>query len=148
MKRFRFRLEALLRIRRENEERVKLRLAGKNREIIAAVDDMNGFYRELKDLQASEKAARGPGASALLLRYGAAYRYRLKDDILKTGRHLEELNAEAAGIKREMLEATRKRRALEAVRDRQFAEWKKAYRRREQSVIDDVAQRKYIDSLL
>ena len=146
MKRFTFKLAALLELRKEHEERIKLRLAGKNREIIAATGELNVYYGDLKELQASEKTRRAGNEPVLLLRYSVAYRYKLKNDILRTGRRIDDLRAEATGIQRNLLEATKARRALELIRDRQFAAWKKEQRRREQKFIDDVAQQQYIAS--
>ena len=146
MKRFAFKLDALLELRRQREESVKLLLAEKNREIIAATGELNGYYEALRELQSSEKTRRSGREPVLLLRYSVAYRYKLKSDILRIGRRIDELRSEAAAVQRKLLDATKARRALEIIRDRQFDAWKKEYRRREQNFIDDVAQQKYIAS--
>ncbi|MBN1758135.1 MAG: flagellar export protein FliJ [Chitinispirillaceae bacterium] len=146
MKRFVFKLGALLELRKQHEENIKLLLAEKNREIIAATGDLNRYYEELKELQSSEKTRRAGQEPVQLLRYSVAYRYKLKSDILRTGRWVQDLQAEASGIQKKLLDATKARRALEIIRDRQFDVWKKEYRRKEQNFIDDVAQQKYIAS--
>ena len=146
MKRFTFKLAPLLELRKEHEERIKLQLAEKNRDIIAASGVLNGYYEDLKELQSSEKTRRAGNEPVQLLRYSVAYRYKLKSDILRTGRHIDDLRAEAAGIQRKLLEATKARRALELIRDRQYSAWKKDYRRKEQKFIDDVAQQQFIAS--
>ncbi len=146
MKRFTFKLDTLLDLRKQHEERIKLRLAEKNREIIENKNELNGLYGELKALQSSEKVRRAGSTPVLLLRYSIAYRHKLKTDILRVGRRIDDLRAEAVKIQQELLVATKARRALEIVRDRQVTAWKKAYRREEQNYIDDVAQQKYIAS--
>ena len=146
MKRFTFKLDALLELRRQHEENIRLRLGEKNREIVAATRELNGLYKELKELQSTEKDRRAGSEPVTLLRYSVAYRYKLKEDILRTGRVIDDLRAQAAAIRRELLGATKARRALEIIRDRQLEQWKKEYRRKEQNFIDDVAQQKYIAS--
>ncbi|MBN1576758.1 MAG: flagellar export protein FliJ [Chitinispirillaceae bacterium] len=146
MKRFFFRLDTLLDLRKQLEERIKLRLAEKNRNIIEKNRELAGLHEQLKALQTSEKVRRGGDASVLLLRYGVAYRHKLKADILRVGRRIDDLRADAAKIRQELLGATKARRALEIVRDRQVAAWKKTHRREEQQFIDDIAGQKYIAS--
>ncbi len=146
MKRFTFKLGPLLELRKQYEERIKLMLAEKNREIIAANGVLTGYYEALKELQVSEKNNRVGQEPVLLMRYSVAYRYKLKADILQTGRQIDDLRAEATAIQRKLLGATKARRALEIIRDRQHDAWKKEYRRKEQQFIDDVAQQKYIAS--
>ena len=144
MKRFTFKLATLLEMRKQEEEQVKLELAEKNREIISRQDDLNKAYRNLKDLQATEKERRSESEPVMEMRYSVAYRYKLKNDILLTGRSIDDLRAEAHGIQKRLLEAVKRRRALEVIRDRRFNAWKKIYLREEQKFIDGVAQQKYV----
>jgi flagellar FliJ protein len=146
MKRFSFRLDTLLDLRKQHEESIKLRLAEKNRAIIERSQELAGVYEQLKALQTGEKARRAGNTPVLLLRYGVAFRHKLKSDILRIGRCIDDLRADAAKIQQELVGARKARRALEIVRDRQSSAWKKAYRREEQLFIDDVAQQKYIAS--
>ena len=146
MKRFSFRLDTLLDLRKQREESIKLRLADKNRAIIEKSRELAGIYERLKALQTDEKARRIVDTPVLLLRYGVAFRHKLKGDMLRIGRCIDDLRADAGKIQKELLVATKARRALEIVRDRQSTAWKKAYRREEQLFIDDVAQQKYIAS--
>ena len=143
MKRFVFKLGALLELRKQHEEKIKLLLAEKNREIIGKNNELNEYYTQLKTLQASEKERRSDETRPVLLRYSVVYRYRLKEDILQTGRSIDTLRNEAALIQQDLIKATKSRRALEMLREKQFVQWKKAYHRKEQEFIDDVAQRSY-----
>ena len=51
MKKFRFNLETLLDMRKKTEDRVKLQLAEKNREIINLQQELASILDELKDSQ-------------------------------------------------------------------------------------------------
>jgi flagellar protein FliJ len=143
MKRFTFKLDTMLELRKQEEEKVKLELAEKNREIIALQEELNLAYLSLKELQASEKERRSGSEPVMEMRYGVAYRYKLKNDILTTGRSIDDLRAESNTIQKRLMEAIKRRRALEVIRDRRYSAWKKNYLREEQKFIDDVAQQKY-----
>jgi flagellar FliJ protein len=143
MKKFTFRLDALLDLRKQQEEQVRLRLAAKNREIIGKNQEIGALHEALKALQSSEKVRRTENAPVLIYRYGIVYRHKLKADILMAGRQIDDLRAEAEKIRQEIVGATKKRRALELVRDRRFAEWKRAYQQEQQQFIDEVAGRRH-----
>jgi flagellar FliJ protein len=144
MKRYRFRLETLLELRKRREDEIKLQLGKKNRELLTARKDLAATNEELKSLQASEKIKRTAVRSALELRYSVTYRFKLKDDILKKARFIDELGAQAGGIRKKLVSARQQSRAIEIVKERQFAEWKKEYLSQEQKFIDDISQQGYI----
>lgn len=142
MKRFVFRLDTLLDLRKQQEEQVKLQLAGKNREIISKNHEIGDLHESLKELQTSEKVRRAGDTSVMILRYGIAYRHKLKADILSAGRQIDDLRAESEEIRQKLVGATKARRALELVRDKRFAEWKHTCQHAEQQFIDEVASRR------
>lgn len=144
MKRFTFKLDTMLELRKQEEEKVKLELAEKNREIIALQEQLNHAYQSLKELQALEKERRSGSEPVMEMRYSVAYRYKLKNDILTTGRSIDDLRAESNAIQQRLVEAIKRRRALEVIRERRYSAWKKNYLHEEQKFIDDVAQQKYI----
>jgi flagellar export protein FliJ len=82
--------------------------------------------------------------SVLELRYGVAYRFKLKKDILLKGRQIDDLLAQAHAVRKRLVKAKQEHRAIEIVRERQFDAWKKEYRTREQGFIDDVSQQGYL----
>ena len=79
-----------------------------------------------------------------MLRASVAYRHKLKQDILKKGRQIDDLKADAVKIRKKLVEATKARRALEIIRERRFAEWKEEYKAQEQGFIDDISQQGFI----
>lgn len=144
MKRYHFRLETLLELRKRREDEIKLQLGKKNREMLAARKELAATSDALKSLQASEKKTRATAKSALVLRYSVTYRYKLKEDIVKKSRLIDELGAQAEGIRKKLVRATQQRRAIEIVRERQLAEWKKEYSSQERKFVDDISQQAYI----
>lgn len=144
MRRFHFRLETLLSLRKRKEDEVKQELGKKNHEILAARQELAALTGALAGLQATEKKRRVSGASAVELRYSVAYRFKLTGDILEKGRAVDDLQAQALAIRKKLVKAKQDRRAIEIVRERQWNEWHKEYRTREQGFSDDVSQQGYI----
>jgi flagellar protein FliJ len=144
MKKFRFKLETVLELRRRREEEIKLELGKKNSEILAARKDLTASAEALKELQYSEKLKRTEVKDAGELRWAVAYRYKLKQDILRKARTLDDLGAQAAEIRKKIVRATQERRAIEIVRDHQYEAWRREYHAREQAFIDDVSQQGFI----
>jgi flagellar FliJ protein len=144
VKRFEFRLETLLALRKRREDEIKQELGKKIQGIVTVCKELAAITEALKALQGEEKRKRPVTTSAVELRYGIAYRFKLKKDILLKGRLIDDLQAQAHAIRAKLVKAKQERRAIEIVRERQYAAWKKAYRTQEQGFIDDVSQQAYI----
>lgn len=144
MKKFRFQLDTLLELRKRKEEKIKLHLAEKNRQVMEAQKEVNRIHDELKNLQNSEKHRRGTSESITMLRHSVSYRFKLREDLLRAGQKMEDLRAEAVKVRKTLVTATKDRRAIEIVRERRLQEWKKEYSAKEQGFIDDVSQQGFI----
>ncbi len=144
MNRFRFRLEGLLDMRKKKEDKIKLLLAEKNNSIIGAQKKINEIHNELQSFQRSEKEQRNNALNPLLLRYSISYRYKLKQDLTFAVRNVDTLKAEAVKIQNELIEATKKRRAVEIIKERRLREWKKEANLHEQNFTDEISQQSFI----
>ncbi len=140
MNRFRFRLETLLRLRRRTEDEIKLEMAARNREIGESGRRMMRLHDELTGMQERERQMRPHAHDVTALRYSVAYRHSLKLSMLNEGRTTDRLRREAHDIRQRLIEATRKRRAVELLRERRFEQWRKEYSDREQKYIDEVSR--------
>lgn len=144
MKRFEFPLEALLEKRKREEEAVKLELAGKNKEITAAQNELLDIEKELRGLQEEEKRKRKQVKDVLPLKMSVSYRNKLKLDILKKGEDIHTLQMQRGDIRKRLVKATQKKRALELLREARYQEWLKENKRLEQVFLDDVSQQGFI----
>ena len=141
MKRFRFSLETVLKVRRDTEEARarELALARAQRDRGAAqVAELEGA---LRDLLLSHSLERAKGLS---LGVEAWYRDRTVDLDGRLAGSREELKAleEAMEVCRlKAVEASRDRLVLEKLQERQFQEHQAEAAREEQALIDDRAQR-------
>jgi flagellar FliJ protein len=144
MKKFSFKLDTLIEIRKRKEDEIKLLLAEQNRKIIEEQKKLNSLHDELKALQQKEKEERNNAANILSMRYSVVFRYKLKKDILEKGRKVDDMKAEAFKIQKKLIHATKEKRAIELMREHRHEEWKKEYLSEEQGFIDDISQQKFI----
>lgn len=144
MKRFRFSLEALLEMRKRDEEAVKLALARKNQEIYQAQQELLDLEKQLKTLQEEQKKNREAVTDVLPLRYSVSYRNKLKRDMIRKGQDIYDLQNQRGDIRQRLIRATQRKRAIELIKEKQYREWLKENRLKEQGFIDDVSQQGFI----
>ncbi|MDR2591970.1 MAG: flagellar export protein FliJ [Chitinispirillales bacterium] len=145
MKRFVFKLDTLLRVKRNKEDEIKRRLAEKNREAESVRAEIKATETELKDFQKNVKVNRdGGGESVADLRHSVSYRNALKLKMLKAGQKLDNVMVEAYGINQELIKAAQERRAVEIIREKRYEEWKKENAAAEQKFIDDLSQQMFV----
>ena len=144
-KKFTFRLEALLTVKKNREEELKRKLAEKNREAEETRLEIERGQNTLKEFQKNEKDTRGGGgADVTSMRQSVAYRNALKLEILKSGQKLDGVMVAIYGINQELIKAAQERRAVEIIREKRYEEWKRENNVAEQKFIDDLSQQRYI----
>ena len=144
-KKFSFRLEALLTVKKNKEEEIKRRLAEKNREAEDVRREIAQAQEKLKAFQSEVKEQRRGGAEDVsALRSSVAYRNTLKLEMLKAGQKLDNVMVAIYGINQELIKAGQERRAVEIIKEKHFSEWKKANEAAEQKFIDDLSQQRFI----
>jgi flagellar FliJ protein len=120
MKKYKFRLEQLLRIRRYKERVWEMRLA----EITGRCVGLEKHIRELED---EKDAYAGFSAGGILytveeLQCREAFRLRLGQEIAETEKTLEEKRKEREYVNRGYLAASRDRKVLEKLKERRSGE--------------------------
>jgi flagellar export protein FliJ len=144
-KKFVFRLEALLTVKKNKEEEIKQKLAKKHREAEEIRQEIERKQNTLKDFQKSAKEKRGGGSEDVTsMRQSVAYRNSLKLELLKTGQKLDGVMVEIYGINQELIKAAQERRAVEIIRENRYEEWKRENAVAEQKFIDDLSQQRFI----
>jgi flagellar FliJ protein len=144
MRRFRFRLETLLQMRRRREEEIKLRLAAKNSQIIKAQEDLGQLHTEMERAQKADRESRTRALQAFALRQAVVYRHRLKADIAAKNGEIDNLRNEAEEIRRALVAAKQKTRAVELLREKRQAQWRKEYNASYQKFTDDLSQQQFL----
>jgi flagellar FliJ protein len=145
VKKFVFKLETLLTVKKNKEDEIKRKLAEKNREAESVRASIEAAQEELKGFQKSVKAQRsGGGESVAELRQSVSHRNALKIKLLKAGQRLDNVMVEAYGINQALIKAAQERRAVEIIKEKRFQEWKKENAAAEQKFIDDLSQQMFI----
>ncbi|MGB7567854.1 MAG: flagellar export protein FliJ [Chitinivibrionales bacterium] len=144
MKRFRYRLQTLLDIKKRKEEEIKRKLAEKNNQVLRAQKQLKELHEQLARFQASEKKQRMQSVTVYALRASVVYRYKLQADIAGKGKEIVQLTQDAHTIVKLLTEAKRECKVLEILRDKKLAEWKREYKIEEQEFTDDVSQKGFI----
>jgi len=145
MKKFVFKLDTLLKVKRTKEDDIKRRLAEKNREAELVRSEIEAAQAELKNFQTNVKTNRKGGEESVAdLRQSVSHRNELKIKLLKAGQKLDNVMIEAYGINQELIKAAQERRAVEIIREKRYEEWKKENAAAEQKFIDDLSQQMFV----
>jgi flagellar FliJ protein len=144
MKKFKFPLQALLDMKLHKEDEIKRRLAKKNLEAEETRRSIEEIQGKLKQFQADEKEKRSGGEDIVSLRTSVSYRHDIKRELLNAGRKLDSIMVAVYAVNQELIKASQERRAVEIIKEKRFAEWKKQNNAIEQKFIDDLSQQGYI----
>lgn len=147
MRRFYFRLERILRYKRDIEEKIEREFQLKRAEYLKVwnqIREMNNkltdFIREVKN-QNKEK----PYFTAEEARAVDSYILRLEVTIEKLKGILYEKKAEMEMIKEELNRAKRERRAIEILKERSYSRYLEEVKREEFYELDDISQKLYLN---
>ncbi len=126
------------------EEQIKLALGRKNGDIFNAQTELNEIHEELKELQSTQKEGRESCRDVTELRYSVTYRNKLKLDIIHKGQQIYEYQKELAHIRQRLVQAKQKRRAIELLKEKQYAAWQKEAQKQENVFLDELSQTAFI----
>ncbi|MBN2509631.1 MAG: flagellar export protein FliJ [Spirochaetales bacterium] len=133
MKRFHFRLERILELKKYAENQWEIKLG----EITGRCEQLKRELRDLVSRRHQVFMARTCGDS-LHLSVSDTYIRRLDMKSRDITRRLDELEIERAGIQEKYLTAAKERKIYDTLKDKQAASFKKEEMRREYMEIDDV----------
>jgi flagellar protein FliJ len=144
MKRFRFNLDALLRIYAREEEERKRKLGEANRTLMLAEAELKRLGEEYDACQHEETTRREKGESLVRMKLYLAYVFDLKGRIEKQKQTVKEAIRQVKVARDKLIEAKRRLKAIERIKEKRFQSWKKERNRFEAKVLDDLCQQKYI----
>jgi flagellar FliJ protein len=147
MRRFHFKLDVMLDIKKRAEDEVKKELAKKNGEIFATRQEREELAARLKSFFVDEKQQRLRVLDLLALRFSIVYRGQLQKEIAQKEHRITGLVSELEQLRVRLAQARKECRVLEILKEKKFARWKKEYKKEEQEYIDDVSQKGYIRHL-
>lgn len=141
MRRFRFSLESVLKVRRQTEEARQRELAAQQALRDRLLLELGRLESELSALTGSRLAGRR-GRIDLAQEAWFLDRYRaLHQAIRNQARRLARQEEEVEAARLRAVEAARERRVLEKLEESQFADWQQKLHSEEQGFLDELAQR-------
>lgn len=138
MARFRFRLERVLSVRQHQEERERMRFAAALRRKTLAEQEVESIKKEIVSAvtQAAEKMAGMTTVDDLVRLYDYRIALMRKQDLAE--KDLEAATADFEAARRHLIEARKKRRVLERLRERHHLLWREDEGRKEQDDLDEI----------
>ncbi len=140
-RRFTFRLDTLLKVRRLHEQEAQRRLASKQAEI-ARVDQLNQQTNvEIREQQEALRAAQGQlGVDPVTLQRGRAWVGHLRRQIAERMRQRAGLMAQLDELQDALRQARTQTRIIEKLREKRLAAHTKETERQDQAAADELAQ--------
>ncbi len=139
MARFTFKLDPVLEARRNTERTRQRTLAELHRERIALEDVLRMHQQQIEQTRGSMREALVGTVSTRDLRGHAAATMRLMGRAQSLAVELAGVHQRIDAARKNLLEATRARRAIELLREKRLVEWKAAQNKAEISALDELA---------
>lgn len=141
---FKFEYEALLEIRRREERDRQVVVATLERERLAVEDRLRQCQNAIRAGREEMRAALGAGPSARAsldfgaVRAQAAASFQLTVRAQRIAIQLAGATSRVESARAALLEASRRRRAIELLRERRYEAWKREQDKKEQAAIDEL----------
>ncbi|MBU8912624.1 MAG: flagellar export protein FliJ [Spirochaetales bacterium] len=146
MRRFRFKLDKILELRRYAEQEWELKLAEVTGRVVTAEQEIAEWARRRHD---TRRLHAGAGTvDMLIMRTREDYVNRIDLRVMELQHQLVALEVERSKIRDGYVEASRKRKALTRLKERQAQEYYRDALRDEGRVLDEIAGNQLIRSRL
>lgn len=143
MPRFTFKLDPVLRQRRREEDQHRRELA----HLLSRRHTMHDQLREMQTTLSSDKRQMAESLTGRVdvdrIRRHAAHSGQVTQRAHGIVTHLAELEQRIERTRAALIEASRHRKAIELLRDRQHRRWKRKMDRREAAAADELATQRY-----
>ncbi len=144
MKKFSFRLERLLKLKRRIEDQKKQSLAISQARVQLQQDKLRLIGSERIKQDEAERAILSGSVDVNILRSFSRYFHKLKSDE-RAGAQLKEVfETDAAKKSEELVGASQEKRALEDYRAKLKTRYDKEMEKREQAELDELATKRYV----
>lgn len=139
MQRFRFNLQTVLKVRRQNEKRHKQEYFDQKQKMLAERRRVEALEAEVRRA-AAEARERESRYFEVVLEQAYCDYLQLQEKRIRQGREsIRRMEEELQQRLQALIQARRAVRVLEQVRERRYAEYRKENRRSEQRFFDDMA---------
>ena len=140
---FKFKLETLLRHRKHVEENYQKELSDLRKALVMEKEKLSAFKKKKADyFSALERCRQGKHTASDILPY---YRYidRISEEIETQRQCVMEVKRLLDLKRMELIEAVKKRKTLDRLKDKEASTYRQRQHRQEQKVMNDVATQQY-----
>jgi flagellar FliJ protein len=141
MKRFRFSLETVLRVKRQVEEARQRELGAAQVQRQRAYSRLGAYENGLRELVREQADARSGVLDLNAIAWYQARHKAISDSIKSWTRRLQELTEAEEAARLRVVEAAKERRVLEKLEETQRQAWLEKLNTEEQNFMDELAQR-------
>jgi len=138
MKRFRFKLDVLMRLYGREEEARKKELGEANRLLLAAEQELTRLGAEYDAYQEKEAVLRTQGESVMEMRLYVQYIFDLKRRIEQKRDEVRSAMVRVKVCRDRLVEIKRKVKSIENIKQKRVDAWKKERNRFEMKTLDDL----------
>ena len=139
MRRFKFSLEAVLRVKKSLEEKVQLESSAILEKRATCLRGLAFLERGLEEMVASQQGSRGGKLQAEEIRIFEQSRMAQLEKLDWQRGHLAHIEAELEAKRLELVAASRERKVLEKLEEGQFEAYLEKLNREEQAFLDELA---------
>lgn len=137
-KRFKFKLEGLMKIRKFKEEQLKVELGKINQEIMVVKNRIAELQTHIKDAYTSQEATLKSQADGQLARFFPYFIQAKREDIKNQENLLYSLEKKYQKKLQEVSKAMGETKIIDGMKEDQKDKWKKENEKKEQENIDEV----------
>ncbi|HNQ22327.1 MAG TPA: hypothetical protein PKK06_04465 [Phycisphaerae bacterium] len=143
--RFRFRLEAVRRVRRQAQDAQQRVVAGEQRELLRLEENVRQCTEQLRaQVQAGRRTLLGTALDVPLLRRQQFYRGWLQRQILETQATADAQQAKLAREREKLAELSRRLKVIEKLREKQWLRHRTEAQRAEQVETNEIGNQMYV----
>jgi flagellar export protein FliJ len=144
MKKFEFNLEAVRRLYCLKEDDKKKKLAEANKLFMQTEEELKRLGKEYDDSQEEELKRRSDGTNVYAMKLYIQYAFDLKNRIEAQKQRVIDAARALNAARNELIEAKRKVKSIERLKEKRKIAWRKDRNRFETKVIDDLCQQQYL----
>lgn len=144
MKKFRFRLDTLLKVRQRQKEQAELEYAAAANRLISAESLLEQIKQQLSDSMASFQISRDKLISIELLKTYHSYFDKIRKDIVEQKEQVRQKKLERQEKLTLLHAAMNKLKIIENLRTKRFEEFRTELLREEQQQLDELGMQLYV----
>jgi flagellar FliJ protein len=146
--RFHFSLQSLLELHKRTEDRLKMDLSNKMRKLLDESTILEGYFEARKDHSEQLRAKMAKGMEKGVIELYQDFIRGTDERIKHAWQIISSIEDEIKKTRHSLAEASKKRKAMEKMKEKQWKAYLNALEKEERKLLDDTATRKYVDGLI